>query len=332
MRRIILTTLTSVLLVFTSLQSGAQDPEFSQFYANPLYLNPALAGANICPRAILNYRNQWPSISKGYVTYNASYDQYVEKIQGGIGILINSDNAGGGILTSNTASLMYAYRLQASKKLHINLAVQGTFYQRRLGWDKLQFEDQIDDQLGFVNPTNEQPPDNQSVIFPDFAAGMAFTYGNNFYGGFAAHHLSEPNMAFYNSSESNLPMKFTGHLGYNIDFTGSGGLGEERSEFYMSLNALYQQQGQFHQLNVGTYITRYPLVLGAWFRHNFENADAVIALVGIQWENMKIGYSYDITMSELSGNSGGAHEISFAWQFECIEKRRRIRAIKCPQF
>ena len=41
----------------------AQDPEFTQFYANPLYLNPAFAGTGRCPRIIMNYRNQWPAIS-----------------------------------------------------------------------------------------------------------------------------------------------------------------------------------------------------------------------------------------------------------------------------
>jgi type IX secretion system PorP/SprF family membrane protein len=326
-------SVVALILLITAFQVRGQDASFSQFYANPLYLNPALAGGNVCPRLILNYRNQWPSISKGYVTYNASYDQYVDKLHGGIGILVNSDNAGGGILTANTASLIYAYKFQAGKKLYFSLAAQGTFYQRSLGWDKLQFEDQIDDQLGFVNPTGEQPPDNQSVVFPDFSTGVAFMYGRKFYGGAAVHHLTQPNMAFYSSSDSPLPMKITGHLGYNIDVSGgSSTIDEELSDFYISVNGLYQQQGEYHQLNAGVYVNKYPLVLGAWFRHNFENPDAVIALVGLQWESLRIGYSYDYTLSELQGNSGGAHEVSLSWQFNCIEKRRKIRAIKCPQF
>ncbi len=46
----------------------AQDPEFTQFYANPLYLNPAFAGTARCPRICLNYRNQWPGITGTFVT------------------------------------------------------------------------------------------------------------------------------------------------------------------------------------------------------------------------------------------------------------------------
>ena len=171
-------------------------------------------------------------------------------------------------------------------------------------------------------------------MFPDFSAGIAFTYGSRFYGGVAAHHLSEPNMAFYNSSENILEMKLTGHLGYTIPLSAGGSdfTGENSTGTSISVNGLYQQQGPFHQINAGVYVSKYPLVLGGWFRHNFENPDAFIALVGLQYESLRIGYSYDLTLSELKVNSGGAHEVSFSWQFGCIEKRRRIKAIKCPQF
>ena len=59
-----------VVFAAISLNVKAQDPAFSQFYANPLYLNPAFAGSDICPRASLNFRDQWPGIGKTYVTYN----------------------------------------------------------------------------------------------------------------------------------------------------------------------------------------------------------------------------------------------------------------------
>ena len=52
----------------------------------------------------------------------------------------------------------------------------------------------------------------------------------------------------------------------------------------------------------------------------------------LEYENIKIGYSYDITVSELSNASGGAHEISLGMQLPCPEKRKKIKAIKCPSF
>ena len=68
----------------------AQDPEFSQFYANPLYLNPAFAGTARCPRVSLNYRNQWPGISGTFITTSATYDQQVESLYGGLGLMVQT--------------------------------------------------------------------------------------------------------------------------------------------------------------------------------------------------------------------------------------------------
>jgi type IX secretion system PorP/SprF family membrane protein len=112
------------IIIFFSNVLKAQDAEFSQFYANPLYLNPALAGADICKRAILNYRNQWPNMTSQYISYNASYDQYAPKLHGGIGVLMNLDDAGGGILRTFQASLMYSYTLRVANDLFFNMAMQ----------------------------------------------------------------------------------------------------------------------------------------------------------------------------------------------------------------
>ena len=132
------------LIVGFNFFGKAQDPEFSQFYANPLYLNPALAGSEDYNRAIINYRNQWPELDRGFVTYNASYDQFVNKMHGGVGALLNYDNAGQGMLNTIQASLIYAYTLTVSSNLFINGAMQVKLYQRSLNWNMLRFGDQID--------------------------------------------------------------------------------------------------------------------------------------------------------------------------------------------
>ena len=80
-----------VLFGWMSLNASAQDPQFTQFYANPLYLNPAFAGSHGCPRFATNYRNEWPSLSGNYVTYSVSYDQYFKTISGGIGVIATHD-------------------------------------------------------------------------------------------------------------------------------------------------------------------------------------------------------------------------------------------------
>ena len=76
--RILLTT----VLFLGVFRGMAQDPHFSQYYAAPTYLNPAFAGTGADHRFIANYRNQWPDISNGFITYAFSYDlPYVRSAQ-----------------------------------------------------------------------------------------------------------------------------------------------------------------------------------------------------------------------------------------------------------
>jgi type IX secretion system PorP/SprF family membrane protein len=313
-------------------QAYSQDPLFSQFYANPLYLNPALAGATVCPRAIGNFRDQWPSIGGAFVTYNASYDQYVSALHGGLGLMITADRTGGGIINTTTLSLMYAYKFNISNRLSASASLEVSYFQRHIAFDKLVFGDMIDRATGEVNPslTQEKIPDYPTIGAPDFAAGVILDYDGVFYGGIAVSHLSQPDIGFYATNTNPLYMKFTIHGGTVINLKQSS-FGDER-EFSISPNLLYQQQFKYHQLDIGLYLTIDPFIGGVWFRHNFENADAIIPLLGVHYQNLRVGYSYDFTLSRLKGASGGAHEISASWQFPCIEKRRHIRAIKCPRF
>ncbi|MDD3875671.1 MAG: type IX secretion system membrane protein PorP/SprF [Bacteroidales bacterium] len=304
----------------------AQDPHFSQYYANPLYLNPAFAGTVNCPRVIFNHRNQWPSISGNYVTYNVSYDQHIDALNGGIGVIVTTDKAGQGVLSKDIIGLMYSYRLDVSRNFSIKAGFQATYFQNRIDWEKLTFGDMIDPKYGFVYNTNEIKPEPRKGS-ADFSAGF-LGYSENFYIGAAVHHLTEPDAAFYGVSK--LPRKYTGHVGGVINL--KGGSRPELEDPILSPNILFMKQQDFEQLNYGLYFSRYPVVGGIWYRQSFQNSDAVIALVGLQTGILKVGYSYDVTISKLTNASGGAHEISFAYHFPCIPKKRKIRTINCPSF
>lgn len=312
----------------------AQDPEFSQFYANPLYLNPALAGSTECGRLGLNYRSQYPSLSKAYVTYNIAYDQSLPGMNSGIGFIVMSDAQGDGALVRNSISAIYAYKLQVSNPVLISFGVKGGYYQEYLNWDKLTFGDQINPTTGNISPTTlESPPINDNISVIDFSAGAVMSYLDQFFFGVAVDHINQPSLSFYDN-DSKLPMKIAFHGGAIINAS-EGGLGNASGgDVVIQPNLLYMQQENFRQLNVGLYVKKYPFVLGSWFRHNFENPDAVVALIGITYNNFRVGYSYDFTVSQMGGQAGGAHEISFAWDF-CVYKesaRRRIRAINSPSF
>ena len=65
---------------------------------------------------------------------------------------------------------------------------------------------------------------------------------------------------------------------------------------------------------------------------SYRTGDAVIALVGLQNDHFKFGYSYDVTVSKLSGNTAGSHEISLQVRWGCKKPRPRYRLEVCPSF
>lgn len=328
MKKYLLSFFAALFMISIALDVHAQDPAFSQFYGNPVYLNPALAGNKICPRLTLNYRNQWPSIPASFVTYSVSYDQHVDFLSGGVAMMVVSDQAGDGMLTNNSFSGVYSYRLDISRSIVMNAGLQATYQQLSIDWDKFIFADQLNN----GGQSQEPVPGSLNKSFPDFSAGFLMGYRESIYFGFAAHHLTQPDNGFYAGSGSKQLMKITAHAGAIFNLIPSAGFDDTREVPSISPNILYQQQGEFRQMNTGMYLNIHPFVAGLWFRYNFENPDAAIALLGFEYNQFKVGYTYDYTVSRLTNATGGSHEISVAYQFACPERSEKIKAIKCPTF
>lgn len=315
------------LLSFTG-DIRAQDPEFTQFYANPLYLNPAFAGTARCPRLVMNYRNQWPSLSGTFVTTSASYDQHVPTIQGGLGLIVLNDRAAQGTLNTTTFSGIYSYQQAVTRKFSIKAGLQASYLQKSLDWSKLTFGDMIDPRKGFIYNTADVPRGG-TVKAVDFSAGI-LGFSDKIYGGFAVHHLNEPNESLIVGT-SRLPMKYTAHLGAVIPIEKKN----RDADAKLSPNILYRRQGEFQQLNMGLYVSKGPLVAGVWFRgllFGETYRDSFIATIGIQTDVVRFGYSYDVTISELTPSTGGSHEVSLGINFECRQKKKKFRTIACPSF
>ncbi len=314
--------------ILISNDANAQDPAFSQFYANPLYLNPAFAGTTPkgCPRANLNYRDQWPGIGRTYVTTSASWDQHINAIGGGLGILVVNDRAGSGHLNTSHASLLYSYHLEVNRGFSVKAGFEASYRMIKLDWTDLTFGDMIDAQYGFIYPTQEDIANNKTTVsYPDFSTGI-LGYSKNFFFGFAAHHLTQPNQGFISVSE--LPRKITAHVGGNIALNKFS-----RNSTTISPNFMYQKQQDFQQFNYGVYVNRGPMVGGLWMRNSLKNIDSFILMVGLIQETFKFGYSYDITVSNLkNSNTLGAHELSFTLFMPCRSKNKSYNTISCPQF
>jgi type IX secretion system PorP/SprF family membrane protein len=319
----------------------AQDVEFSQFYANRLYLNPALAGSEIIPAVSMSYRNQWPQNSRPFVTYMASYDQFVDVVGGGLGVMVLQDNQGKGAIKTVMVSGIYSYLLNINREWSVNAGLKTSYIQRKLDWESLIFSDMIDPLYGAIYPSRELQPNNLSQTYLDFSLGLILNYKFLYFGA-VVDHLSEPDEAFDDeNNESLLPRKYTLHGGASIPVGFSRGLME--SDFTISPNFLYQRQQDFEQINYGLYLSRRNWTIGTWFRHNLSfDFDAIILLLGYQGENMRIGYSYDYVISKLVKTNSGAHEISLSFLIGKVKascsgshyyrKKKRIRAIRCPKF
>jgi len=301
----------------------AQDPQFTQFYANPLYLNPAFAGSARCPRICMNFRDQWPAIPGTFVTYSGSYDQHVDALSGGIGLLVTQDEAGQGTLTTTNISAIYAYQFNVSRTFTISTGFQATYHQKTIDESKLSFGDMIDPSKGFIYNTNEQLS-RTSVGVPDFSAGV-LGYGRYLFIGCSVDHLTQPDESFIQSAPSPLPIKITAHAGAMISIENHN---IQEDKVIISPNILYQQQENFQQLDLGFYVIKGPIVGGLWYR----NGDAIIALIGFQKKFIKMGYSYDVTISKLTEATAGSHEISLILQFACKPRTHRFRTISCPSF
>jgi type IX secretion system PorP/SprF family membrane protein len=310
-------------LFYISFHSVAQDPTFTQFYSNPVYLNPALAGSSGCPRIALNYRNQWPQLTGNFVTYAAAYDTYAKNVSGGVGIMAMHDQQGQGTIQTSMVAGTYSYYLKVNRKFRIMLGAQAAYFQKYLDWSKLTFGDMIDPRRGFIYQTGDVPRGNGSHGFFDVSAGLV-GFTKNFYFGVATHHLNRPDESMI-LGDSKLPIRVTGHMGATIPL---GQRGRFSSSTSLMPNIIYQYQNGFQQLNIGAYLKYEAFTIGAWYR----NRDAFILSLGLTTEKFRIGYSYDLTVSQLGGVSGGSHEISMGFNLKCKKQLKDFRRISCPSF
>jgi len=333
-------------LLLSGLEGWCQDPQFSQFYANPLYLHPALAGGALAPRLTVNYRNQWPALSANFVTTSFGIDNYFSGINSGVGLYVLMDSQGLGNLKSTEIGGQYSYQLQLNDATSLRFGLQAAFATRTIDYFGLTFGDQYSNTGFNGNPTQEPLVQNgiPQVSYADFSTGTML-YSDWYWAGIAVHHLNRPNQSFGGLESAPLPMKISFQGGLRIPFAGYTFLGNEIDrEKTISPAILYKKQGMFDQLDAGLYVTYAPLVLGAWYRgipvkkyaENINNHESLIFLAGYRQDKFSIGYSYDATISTLGVGSGGAHEISLSYIFEPLEGKkrsnRRSRELSCPKF
>lgn len=314
----------------------AQDPQFSQFYSNPMYLAPSFAGLIEDSRIAANYRIQWPALAHPYKSYSLALDHNFYTFNSGAAVFFMKDEAGTGNLTSTNIGLQYAYEIKISDYWYIRPGVHFLYSERRLDFTKLLWADQIS--ASGNAPISSELSTIEKAGDIDFSTS-AMAYSDQFWFGFSVDHLLKPNQSLTEFDGND------GTIGYvPIKYSFFGGTKIiNRGRLYRPYDAslqiafLYKKQEYFNQLDLGLYWYNKPLVLGMWYRglpklNDHVSRDAVTLLLGFKLDYINIGYSYDFSISRLIGASGGSHEISFYYHFKTKVTKRKLRIVPCPHF
>jgi type IX secretion system PorP/SprF family membrane protein len=331
--------------IFSKYVCYAQDPQFSQFFAAPILLNPAFTG-NMefdCKqksgqvKAMLNSRNQWGN----FRTDAFAADYFNKKKQIGLGVVFQSHRISGTRFMSNEVGIAGSYRLTVNDDWNFNSGLQLSLGSRSVGFNNLRFTDQFseDGYNGNITKDNEQ---NTPVIFyPDISTGGVI-YNRTTWAGLSLHHLNRPNVSNLQNIHR-LPVRISLHGGHTFWLNKSRLYSSYKKEISVKPTVQIRNRGPFFMMDVGSYYTFEPIVVGLWYRgvplgkggaDNKPNQDAVVFMIGYKSNGIRFGYSYDLSMHRSGMYNGGSHEISLAYQkvSDKCKKRRYGAAMPIPGF
>ena len=334
----ILTTLT--LCIGMAGAASAQDPNFSQFFASPLTMNPAQTGKFDGEfRAAMNYRNQWPTINNAYTTATASFDMGIMKNriaandQFGIGFLGFMDQAGDGALKNSYFGLSTAYHKSLDENGYhsIGAGFQGTFVSKRLNTLNLKFQDQLTP-FGFTNVSLDPYANRQfSINYFDLNAGFMYngtTNGyNTFYLGASMYHINRPKENF-DGGDFILSARTTIQAGAKLP-VGTYNALHLSANHSMQAKAKNTMLGGAFSLNANNDEENPTnLYLGAWYRFN----DAMIPYLGLEFGEWHVGATYDVNTSSLKAASASRGGIELSVIYIRKHSDPSMKRLNCPKF
>lgn len=317
----------------------AQDIHYTQWYDQALQLNPSLTGRfDGAYRFTGNFRQQWRAISTPFQTISVSADarDFLRIRNFGLGIAFFNDVAGDGRYTTNDIKLSgsHNFRLTSDTVHSLQLGWQLAYQARRMHWEKFEFGEQWNGmQFDPLRPTGEIGQLRDAVRLANFGFGLGYTWQKeerkNFQVGITINNTTEPAIGWLASQPSILFRRWNGYfisrfwLNYDLDL-----------EPY----ALYQRQGRFQELVVGTSL-RY--ILDPRFFHyravfigvSSRIGDAANGIAGIYYGPWKFGISYDVNYSPLiaASNYRGGVEVNAIYILRnVLPKRLRYRS--CPNY
>lgn len=320
-------SIVSLLVVYSMYSSvlHAQDPHFSQYFASPMTLNPALIGKDIDDwRAMAIFRSQWwgGNSATPFYTTSASVEKKIyrgssNKSSLSVGLSLLSDASNGGLLKNNYFTIGTAYNLPLDQNGNelLGLGLEVTYANRILDAAKFQFQSQFGS-MGFQRSIPSGDP--VSILtnrYIDVNAGVhyskIFPESWGYQLGFAVFHAGTPREGVFSNSTYSIDRRISLQGGLLFYFSNKNeiqisSLSEIQGQNNIfTLGAVYKAKINDHKIQ--------GLHLGVWNRFK----DALYPYVGLESKNWLMGISYDIISSGIRStyNSVQSMEFSLVWHF-----------------
>jgi type IX secretion system PorP/SprF family membrane protein len=325
------------LAVFAFAVQG-QDIHFSQYYLSPLSLNPANTGNYSGDyRFFGNYRSQWRGIEKAYNTFSAGGDMnfYPYNINLSGGLIFINDRSGAN-LNVNKILPSGAYH-KNFRLLKLHFGIQPGIVIKSVDFYRNSFPDQLNWGTGKFDPSL---PNNEVNVQPRFTyldlnagVGVSRRFGNlEPEVGFALFHINQPKESFLGRKPLlKMRQAFNSTVSYSVTPVIIArahtlyGYTSEVSDWVTGLNLEYVLTRNSFYAN--------SVFGGMMWRSGFKrNPDAAIATIGINYMNYTVGFSFDVTSSQLKTavDSKGAYELAFIYKAKNTHLTRK--AIPCERY
>ncbi|MBX7227295.1 MAG: PorP/SprF family type IX secretion system membrane protein [Chitinophagales bacterium] len=318
-----------IILSIVVCSVNAQDPHWSMIQWNPVYLNPANIGSELSKNRIIGiYRNQWRAIPVPYNTTFLSYDGWVidNHLKGfrlGVGGNFLFDQSGDGVLSQfiPQVGVSFGKYFNYSKQC-VAIGMQGGLGIKSLDFNNLKFVNQYNGVTYDPNLISGERLLNESGKIGLFSMGVNFNTTLKGLGdlniGAAIWNPHTPKYELLSTSSNELPMRVNTYLKTTC-MLGIKKMGGLTPGFY------YQHQAKSNEYLLqllGSYaisnLSSFKLSMGVGYRVK----DAVIGYLGVDWKNLKLGFSMDGNTSLLKkGTQGsGAYEVLMTY---CWERKKK---------
>lgn len=327
-----------ILFLFSGISLKAQDIHFSQFYASPLTLNPAMISYfEGGYRVGINYKNQWKSVTTPFVTEAGYFDmKWNNRLTRnnnwfGLGASIYSDKAGSGGLSNTRGMLGISYHktLDKFKTTYVSVGFMGGVVQKSIISSKLSFGNQWDG-IGFNNSLlSGENFANDNFIYFDMTTGLLFSFKpsdkSSVYLGGSLNHITKPKESFLETSNSK-KMRYVIHIGGSYDFS---------RKFSAEPGVFATFQSDAKEIIAGSNFVFSFLGGGAYAGLWYRTSGDIMPLVGFVFNKFRVLINYDYNISALhpATNAKGGAEISAVYIIpEKNPLDSRNKKFKCPTY